>query len=173
LDEYIKFDSKVSLDFPKEIKELLDTQVMDYLDDILQEANRLLQEFDNILFDFESTSFDNEKINARGIISFSAAWVEWGINVPLAIINAGLVTVRYIPFLGKSMFVKAVKSAIPAVLQTLASLNSAFTGIRATVSGILSSSSDAMILRWFTIGGIVANIVDICDKDGFNGYITF
>jgi len=84
-----------------------------------------------------------------------------------------MVAAKYIPFIGKSTFVKIVKEAVPAVLKLIVELESDFGSVLNLIGLTLMNSSDAQILRWVTLGGIVSNLIDMVDNDGYNGKITF
>ena len=166
LEDYVTIGDKISIDVPKEIKVLLDTEVKDYLDNLVTKVNNLLSALENInLEELNSVDF----ISIRGF-SVDAGWLALGIDLALAVVNTALIAIKW---LGKKAFVNLVKKYIPTAINVILSLNSAFAGIRNTITGMLNNASDAMLLRFLTIGGIVASIVDACDKDGWNGWITF
>ncbi|MCL1945521.1 MAG: hypothetical protein FWF56_06975 [Firmicutes bacterium] len=180
LVEYLNIEhDRVSIDIPKDISIYLDNKVVDYIKDLENQSTKLLQQLkqDLYLVNIDNTynigTIDSSKIETKYIVDLETKWVIYTIDVAFVLVNGSLWALKAIPFVGKSLFVKAIKEAVPAALWTIAKIITVLDAFLSGVEKILKSQSDNTLLSWFSVGGVVGNILDIIDNGGYDGRIRF
>jgi hypothetical protein len=177
LGEYVNVESDaVTIDIPQEVESYLDARVVEYIAELETLAN---QAYAELLHAIDAVDWDNLEIESlqrssleRYLVKIEKHWVAWTIDGVLIAINAGIVAAKCLPFVGKSLAIKAIREGIPAGIKLLASIVAGLDSILALFNHFLGKFSDSQLLSWLTIGGIIANILDWIDSDGYNGWIT-
>jgi len=165
-DNLTQFDEDIGA-LKSVVDALRPSQTSSYSSNKNEYANLNLYENDEI------TALSNSDVSNpsnRGRFSISAGWVSTPINVAFVIINGGL---WFLKTFFKKKFISVVRSTFGKVLVLLNNINKAFKKATQRFRIMLRDVNDAILLRWFSIGGIIANVIDMFDEDGLNGKITF
>jgi hypothetical protein len=175
LGEYVDIAGEnVTIDIPQDVERYLDARVVEYIAELETLAN---QAYAELLGAIESVDWDNVYIVypnlARYWLEIERSWVQWSIDVVLVAINAGIFAVKHLPFVGNSLALKAIKEGIPAGVALLSNIVFALQGVLGAFQVLLQQIPDKDLLSWLSIGGIIANILDIFDADGRSGWIRY
>ena len=175
LEEFIILTNELVLNIPKQLDNLLDDDVKYYIIDTINNLNECLQQAKQ---EIESEYLkQQEKIIQSSILrgfQFEAFWIQASIDFAFVAVNVCLSAAKAVAWLtGKKAVVKVVKEAVVGILKFVVTLAPSFAGVVATLTNGLQNASEEIFFRWFSIGGIVANFIDMVDNDGLNGWITF
>jgi hypothetical protein len=174
LGEYVNVESDVvTIDIPQEVERYLDARVVEYIAELETLANQAYTELLNAIDTIDWDNIDIMYPNlARYWLEIERSWVQWTIDVALLAINAGIFAAKAIPFVGKKLALKAIREGVPAGLKILSFING-LNSVLGNFSVVLQQTSDNDLLSWLSIGGIIANILDIFDADGRSGWIRY
>jgi hypothetical protein len=110
--------------------------------------------------------------------AFSSAWVQWGIDIPLAIFNVSFFAAKTaIKLLGKGLAKKTIKHFIEMLIPTAVRVVHAFTGTAALLgraaklTALFTDQSD-LIVRACSVGGLIATGLDLTDGS-WDGMISW
>lgn len=175
LGEYITLeeDGLIIFDVPSIVINNLNMDLQKDLEIKLQEVNDLLTQAYVAIENIDYTELLNIQPTLTRGFSIDAMWVQAPIDIAFVLVTGAIAVARKFPFIGKKMAIKIIREFIPQGIIFLGGILATFQSIAGNIATIFSVTKDDILLRWFSIGGIIANVIDMFDKDGLNGKITF
>jgi hypothetical protein len=169
LEDFVEYDNNiVKLSIPNQLSYLLDSQVKEYIDTQIELLNTALKQLEQQLSSIGTNAHQSyvRSTSTRGEFRVESIWVQLAIDGAFFVVTTAIAAAKAVAWLtGKGPVVRTVKGAVNGIFAFLKDILPSIGGFIGLMINSINGVTDDTFFRWFSIGGIIANILDWTDSD--------